>query len=591
MMIPVSVDILAELFMCVCLSQLHSAEHSFLKRTGDHDVLEALSSMSWYVFGTCALARLCFILGWKLQLCGTRDSVYAASFMFFSCVQWVVYLASFYCLAACLIKVEITPTLQISQNLTYAQHSFNACNEMVGLELHDCLLAQKPHQIDWTCSQLYDPKKCIGFEEVRASVWDTTLVECCVLPKFALQKVSDINVFMDGLSLSTAILIASWLGALTMSWTIQDLPFLPHSARSTAFVGAAWIDILDSIIFSKNLETPIVMEQWLGVDAHGYLVPLNRMPVLILRWIWIVAFLSSILAPIIYTWYRYMEESVVALGDKEATVDTCLASLSEDVHQLKSKKALNDLNRAIELQRETYAASHVDPLRVIVYPKRKDVVSTSAIRVSDERDDSDESDEEEDCEQGHVPVRAGRATWDHGTKYRVVFDEDEEEKLVDISLLDLDAVANDENQGSQNFDGWLDCEYLRSDDELDQFDRRARLLNALRVVFLLDIPFAYYRWYWFDVWTSPASLLLFIKNILFTVAAILLILACGRQDAHLCGYALAQHLSDVAKGPIIAAQLRISASGFISTATTLVTTRRLSTTRRSYGSWKIIAPL
>ena len=363
------------------------------------------------------------------------------------------------------------------------------------------------------CEKAYDPEECVGWTLLPVD-YGGTPVKCCVESKTVLQRVTS-DVFLSNLlgleemslRISDVFDLSRWVAVIAMTWSFQNAPFLVSSRSSREFINNVWLDLLDCFMFVAH-----VMEYQIEGPARGFRRDGRPAPEGPQAWrvhfifiTWLAASISVVLSPVIYTWFRYREESEAS---SEPTTESLLAELAERVKQLDREGAEEMLRKALKSR-----------------------------------------------EEGRQGQRhAGEAAYG-----------DSEDDLEDLSSNSDELGAHAKRLCS----GWMDISYLAPDDTVLAMHRRAIFIDACRSCFTLNLPFALFRsWLiWkrtsfqssapgslFSAWlnwsdsSGLAAHLLLLKNGFFGLGDLLTILACGNKEAVLCGYSHAVMTSRLLNG-------------------------------------------
>ena len=222
---------------------------------------------------------------------------------------------------------------------------------------------------------------------------------------------------------------------------------------------------------------------------------------------WFLAFTTALLSPTIYTMCICFDKP----DEDKRKSDDALDDLKKHVHLLNEVKAKNDLNEALQLQLDEYVhglSSDADP------PKHRVVVHSENRR-------------------GEAVVCTDEADFGY---YMVTFDDNGDPKKVLVKDLYPDVDHHIDYCGERCCHGWFHPHYLapsKPKHQLDQFERRAKWVDAARAAFCLEIPFFIFRFY-FDLWLGGFPSIFLLKNLVMGVIAFMLFLSCGNEGATCC---------------------------------------------------------
>lgn len=356
------------------------------------------------------------------------------------------------------------------------------------------------------CEKAYNQDECIGWTLLPVD-YGGTPVKCCVESKTVLERATSDVFFCNFLGLAELSLrisdvfdLSRWVAVIGMTWSFQNAPFLLSSRSSREFISNVWLDLLDCFMFVAH-----VMEYQIEGPARGFRRDGNPAPEGPQAWrmhlifvTWLVASVSVVLSPVIYTWFRYREESEAC---PEPTTEQLLTELAERVKQLDREGAEDMLRRALQKSREEGG-------------------------------------------QGYAHRHPGEAAYGDSAD----------------ELEDLSPDSDEDAKAKKSCSGWMDISYLAPDDTALATERRAIFLDACRSCFTLNLPFALFRLWliWsrtsvqssapgslFSAWlnwsdsSGLAAHLLLLKNGFFGLQDLLTVMACGNKEAVICGYSLA----------------------------------------------------
>jgi len=294
-----------------------------------------------------------------------------------------------------------------------------------------------------------------------------------------------------------------------------------------------WLDLLDAIIFSSYINHPAVQNPHYGLVGGVESDDVGRPCMSALGrdckgtlhdyvwFFWFLAISTALLSPTIYTMMMCLDKD----EDEKRKSDDALDDCKKHVHLLNEKKARADLNEALQLQLSEYSAgesSDADP------PKHRVIVHSSDRR-------------------GEAVVCTDDA--DYGF-YMVTFDDNKETEKVKVDDLYPDVDAHIDYFGHRCCHGWFHPHYLmpsKPKHQVDQFERRAKWVDAFRAAFCLEIPFFCFRLY-FDVWLGGFPSIFLLKNFVMGVIAVMLFLSCGNEGATCCSMHPIKSVNGIIKG-------------------------------------------
>eukprot|EP00927_Polykrikos_kofoidii_P057492 TRINITY_DN5162_c0_g1_i2.p1 TRINITY_DN5162_c0_g1~~TRINITY_DN5162_c0_g1_i2.p1 ORF type:complete len:692 (-),score=102.19 TRINITY_DN5162_c0_g1_i2:719-2794(-) len=522
-----------EVLFCLTMSSWSDRNEAVASNFQGHVTVADTNNLKeayWGVFTGCVSMRVLSVVLWRNGFCHWRDTTFASMYMFFSTVQWIFYLAAYYWLYDELTGVVWSPEVQVKYNplLPSAPNMFSNSNGTQRHRVHDMTMR--------SCLKRYGPAVCyslnlqqVGCEEVfsasRCSGWiwlgadDAHRVKCCVRNRYTLSP-PDLKVPILPWDIHTFFPVLQWLAVLVMSWMTHDSPMLPSSSAYTNFMTGVWLDILDAVIFGDYVLNKKVWYPTYGILAEpasqeGYAGPENTWPQLMVWRLWLLAFISAVLSPVVYTFFR-RADAAEDVDPSERNVSHAITNLLHSIRLLDKGSASEALELTLDLQRAEYMTNC-------------SINDTHRVRVRDAM-----------SQAGGFAIRSqgriGRARLDERQgfgKYRINFD-DGEEDVVHVSQLEPAFEGDWRMWGPKCCWGWCGksgaCS--RRISKRQRFERVAAVLDSLRSLFLLELPFFLLRLHFesthFD--TNTVDFLM-LKNFVWAITDFLTIIACGNHDA------------------------------------------------------------
>ncbi|CAL1166779.1 unnamed protein product [Cladocopium goreaui] len=288
-------------------------------------------------------------------------------------------------------------------------------------------------------------------------------------------------------------MLTKWLAILLVGWVLRH-GYFASQLGTPEFTKDSWLDILDAVIFSTNLEFPYVRNPAYGFSSDGSPQKRDTWRVHAVYATFAIAFASAICSSIIYS-------ALVPAPDDSAVAE-------------------KEVSDTLELDGN-------EGQMVMLYQELSD--DEPGLLCAD---------------HGPRTARTGRALRQdlEGGTYLVRFTDGEEPETGIFPLHQLNPdFSKDESDTMDQpcCSGWLHLEELETGgDRLLLFERRAQVLDAFRSLLCLQLPFLVWRLYFnsfqldFVAWGGTTMLIG--KNALWGLLDIVKILSCGRPDAVLC---------------------------------------------------------
>jgi hypothetical protein len=593
-----------------------------------------LARLFWGTFWSCLIARSVCLCCWSSDT-GRRfgGNSYAAIFMICSAMQWVFYLSAYYWLYDQLTFVEKHHETALGfdslQHATFGSAAFQDCMREVSNHTvcQDVLVA--------ACRRPYQPglEGCVGHVVVSGQM-------CCVEERASL-SVPNVDVGFGGLvfDISTIFMLERWLAVLIMSWFLVDNPLLPPVVGYKSFADGAWLDILDAVVFGDYVLDAKVRNPAYGIAAAGAEVATDPKPMLWLWRTWLVAFITSILSPIIYRACSPPSGTLSNTRPAPLSLEKCTFELLGSLRHLDAKKAHDYLDEALKLQHRAYVetSNHDQPVEVCISRRQESRSPLWPFGCLDEGGRSVDRSPGSivspispaspfscsvrsmslDSSPGGAPLcgvvnfqagpgatesrRPGLARWKRGTTYTVRYLDQRSslsEEDVPLSRLepDLENHGHGTSCGPGCCTGWFRCSHLADSANLEeQYDRRAKFLDSFRSLVFLELPFLCWRLYfkWDSLGLTSFSTLLIGKNLVWGVVDLLNILACGNESATIFSRRPIQALTHLLSGSALSS-IWIGPSGVFMLAAEMASTVVADTIEQAkrrldlYRTWMLV---
>ena len=461
----------------------------------------------WIVFAVTVLGRL-FCLVWSDTHILQRRSgrVVAMLYIFFGTAQWLFYLSVYY------VEVDAASSVRRTHQLNLQIEEIpTLLSNVKGGDLTKCLEQNEwnykacKFDVQGTCARPYKP----GDEYQNGDCVSTLVVQgvkCCISEVIKMSP-PQMRLFGHICDVEMIFMVIKWMAVLLMGWTLRH-GFLAGNIGERSFTQGTWLDVLDAVIFSEFLNKNEVRYPAYGFTVDGKPQLRDLRPLAGLYITWLTAFSAVILSRIVYTALVPAVEENGDAGTKPANAEDADADTKE--------------------------APQGFPVRVV----------------------HDQESEEEHRFFTHCTTKdvqldlLGRAVAQAPGSYLVTYDDpDVEPEVVSADrlapLLDyvVDIQAMEEAaevRVKAECTGWLDCSTLCVGSRYERFNHRARVLDAMRSLFLLQLPFMLWRLYFdaftVNVVTLGGNFMLIAKNFVWCLMDLAIILSCTRKDASICSW-------------------------------------------------------
>jgi len=539
--VPLLVTIIGEIVFCSCMYE-HAlrAREEGQSMPGHVEDRLGLSDDYWTVFWTFLIARILIVVLWRASAFGGQDSRYAAFFMLFSTFQWVFYLGAYYVLQEELTGLVWNPNVMVQANDTHLALQDTAMFKCINA--NGTLACRNQMNAAVVCKQLFDPALCSGFTWIGAN---GDFQKCCVKNFYSLKRPADIvGIPPIAISMTTLSSILQWVAVLAMKWILEKNPLLSGNPGGQ-FVAGASVDILDAVIFANYLLHNKVLYPKYGIGQNGGAALADDSSFNLLVLTWLLAITTSTLAPAVYTFFRGADSDT---PNKVRTFQGALGDLTQSMRMLRSGASHKLVDEAIKLQLEQYcqeSGGHAEVHQVAVSaPEGADSDEESA-DIESSLNMKMQADIGMLAASSSVP-ESGVAKHMEGGMYQVIFDVDGRQETVDITRLKpiIKREAGPLAQGCCQ--GW--CSGAQS--AHDSFDHFAEILDSIRSLFLLELPFFLWRYHFeidglaIDSW----NVIVMGKNVVWGLHDLLVILTCNNPSATIFGYTPLASLSAMING-------------------------------------------
>ncbi|CAE6972637.1 unnamed protein product [Symbiodinium sp. CCMP2592] len=512
---PFFAAICVELLFCALMSRWVREEELHFSPLEKWIPVDAkdLVSFCWGTFIVTGLLRVFCI--WGLPHVRTSPGavrIGTAIFMLAGTLQWVIYLSAFY------VEYDASTPVDRVHDVRMAMQEVPT---FLGAPLASCL---REHNWSYSACRLRVTKNCTmpfepGKQYADGDCVETVVVAgqpCCVCERVVLGK----PLLEFGLRVDDVFMLVRWLAILMLGWVVRGWVSTP---AANSFTSGAWLDILDAVVFSDNIRSPAVRHPAYGIDFDGSMRPKDATLFVAVSLTWVVAFTTVVVSPALFT------TLMPAVQEKAPSIDELK---EEQMRRLKDSLACSDEHEA-----RAAAEAALELLRRSVKERQGSAETGNAGHpvCVDVQDGSNRERRPARvvCIESH---RQHQATPGNSEAYLVKFTDGRSPSEQIVPLEHIHPSIDHSEDRESCCRGWLSCDDMAEASELDHFLRRAQLLDAIRSLFLLELPFLCWRIYidWYTVDIANARILFILKNAIWAAVDFLTILNCGGDGGVMC---------------------------------------------------------
>eukprot|EP00930_Biecheleria_cincta_P073553 TRINITY_DN6082_c0_g2_i1.p1 TRINITY_DN6082_c0_g2~~TRINITY_DN6082_c0_g2_i1.p1 ORF type:complete len:651 (+),score=103.27 TRINITY_DN6082_c0_g2_i1:59-2011(+) len=483
----------------------------------------------------CILARCWVALSWRRGRRKSWNNKYGSLFMLFSTIQWVYYIGVYYRMQCQFTGIKWTSEVQVSA-VSEGHWVDSAMGEC--LATTSTLECQTRLEERVFCHEEYDHESCSGYSWVGSGL---NVTKCCVRKKFSLARPA-VKVCFGRITVEAMFSLLQWVAVLAVKWALECSPFFDVSPTAT-FVKGCTLDILDSVVFARYLLDDRVLYPKFGISlaSKGHAIVEDGEPYWVLFATWAVGMTLATLSPVLYIYCRPKQAEEEDAKNFEKTV----TKLVDNLRQLQAKEAHALVDEAVGLQAKEYADQLEESAEGLCVRVDPDDEKTKLARELGELG-----------ELARQDMREGKATAVGGARYYVKYNdgEDPQAELLAVDHLEPDFEKHDGTLTSNFCSGWCSREQiLYADEKADRFQARAEVLDALRSLFTLELPYFLWRCYmeWHGLGIDSFVLIIMSKNMVWGFMDLMIILSCANRKATLFGSAIVSHLDKFVSGSAV----------------------------------------
>lgn len=354
------------------------------------------------------------------------------------------------------------------------------------------------------CTKPYDPNTAYANGDCVSSV-NMDGIPCCISETLKIDK-PHFEVFGKEIRVSIVFMLIKWMSILLVGWVLSH-GYFAAGVGTGEFSKTAYLDILDAVIFSENLNEDIVRCPAYGISSSGKPQARTLVPYYSVYATFAVAFSTVLLSQMMYTLFvpRVEEDDS---DDEEG--DNLLQDVEEQ-EDVTNKAAVEQSVRVAMASDNTFS----------LLSRRATILELAS----------------DGTRRGHVLRRESPGM------YRVKFSDGLEPSELVVSIDDLVSPDIDEaGQGANEADnfqkgchGWLKISALHKGSRLARFEKKAMVLDALRSLLCLQVPFMLWRLYFdafkVDLLEFAGRTMLIAKNAIWAALDLVKILSCSNKEA------------------------------------------------------------
>eukprot|EP00439_Symbiodinium_sp_Y106_P021002 s5177_g2.t1 len=526
---PFFAAISVELLFCALMSRWVREEELHFSPLEKWIPVDAkdLVNVCWGTFIVTGLMRVFCI--WGLPHFRTSPGavrIGAAIFMLAGTLQWVIYLSAVY------VEYDASTPVDRVHDVRMAMQEVPT---FLGAPLASCL---RENNWSYSACRLRVTKNCTmpfepGKQYADGDCVETVVVAgqpCCVCERVVLGK----PLLEFGLRVDDVFMLIRWLAILMLGWVVRGWVSTP---AANSFTSGAWLDILDAVVFSDNIQSPAVRHPAYGIDFDGSMRPKDATLFVAVSLTWVVAFTTVVVSPALFTTLMpAAQERAPSIDELEEEqmrrLKDSLACSDEHEARAAAETALELLRRSVkERQGSDKAGNAGHPVCVDVQDgSNRERRPARVVCIESHRGQ-------------HQPATPGNSE-----AYQVKFTDGRSPSEQIVPLEHIHPSIDHSEDRESCCRGWLSCDDMAEASDLDHFLRRAQFLDAIRSLFLLELPFLCWRIYldWYTVDIANARILFILKNAIWAAVDFLTILNCGGDGGVMCACRPLRHVCGLA---------------------------------------------
>ena len=263
---------------------------------------KALVYVCWTTFLVSVIGRLsCLCVSHKSILARKSGRGLPLVYMFFGTMNWLVYFTCYYVgsdAASHIIREHmVNVKVREEDHRIRSGHAYTA-------ELNACLMhnewnykacgvdAVSVCTLPWGEEESFGPGQCVAHIPLKGK-------PCCISEKVKLAA-PEMTLFGTEVKVPSVFMLLKWLSVLLIGWVLR-FGYFSAGIGERSFSQTAYLDILDIIIFSTNLNEAALRNPVYGFDSAGR-------PSKISHFLWnlcfvtfALAYVMSVLSQVIYT--------------------------------------------------------------------------------------------------------------------------------------------------------------------------------------------------------------------------------------------------------------------------------------------------
>ena len=249
----------------------------------------------WVVFAVSATVRFwCLCLTAKSSLARNAGRWLTVIYMFFGTVNWLLYLTAYYVAHDNASNPAKSHKVNIDlRNAHYLSASVKKCLLENDWSYADCHV-----HVESVCTMPYNRTAEYENGECVTTV-DVAGVPCCITEMLKLEK-PHLLVLGKEIPVSIVFMLIKWMAILLVGWVLRH-GYFAAGVGTGEFSKTAYLDILDAVIFSENLNEDLVRCPVYGISRTGRPQEQNVWPYYRVYATFVIAFTTVLLSQILYT--------------------------------------------------------------------------------------------------------------------------------------------------------------------------------------------------------------------------------------------------------------------------------------------------
>ena len=249
----------------------------------------------WAVFAVSAMVRFwCLCLTAKSSLARNAGRWLTVIYMFFGTVNWLLYLTAYYVAHDNASNPAKSHRVNIDlRNAHFLSASVKKCLLEHNWSYEDCDI-----HVEGVCTMPYNSTAEYANGDCVTTV-DVAGIPCCITEMLKLEK-PHLTVLGKDIPVSIVFMLIKWMSILLVGWVLRH-GYFAAGVGTGEFSETAYLDILDAVIFSENLNEDLVRCPGYGISRAGRPQEQNVWPYYYLYATFATAFTTVLFSQMLYT--------------------------------------------------------------------------------------------------------------------------------------------------------------------------------------------------------------------------------------------------------------------------------------------------